>query len=92
VSEEAGLKEEDYIPKLTRGMSPVVNDSDNDYIKHVADENTALVRRLNMNENDFLRYQENQVCSNCHLKGHTVDQCQDARKGIRYEHCKRRSP
>jgi hypothetical protein len=48
-----------------------------------------MIRNLKMNENDFLVFQQSQICTNCHIKGHTIDRCPDAQKGIWYEHCMR---
>lgn len=81
--------DDDQPVELTRGLPREMTDSDYEYVGTVENENNALARRLNMDESDYLRYQENQTCSNCHLKGHTIDRCHHIRKGVWFEHCKK---
>jgi len=79
---------DEYPPELTRGFPREMNDSDSEYLAFKTEENNLLAQKLEMSESDFLRYQEFQTCSNCHIKGHTIDKCDDVKKGIWYEHCK----
>lgn len=86
--EESDSDSDEYPAELTRGTPREINDSDNEYLAYKAVQNKSFAQNLDMNESDFLRYQESQTCSNCHIKGHTITGCEDIKKGIWYEHCK----
>jgi hypothetical protein len=85
VSEEEEYEEP---PELTRGDSRAVQADDEEYISMREMELREYAQRMNMSQRDFGNYQRNQTCSNCHYRGHTVDQCHDAKRGIWYEHCR----
>jgi hypothetical protein len=81
--------DDDNPPELTRGIPRPIDDADKEYLNEKAVDTSTMIRNLKMNENEFLAFQQAQICTNCHVKGHTIDRCPDAQKGVWYEHCKR---
>jgi hypothetical protein len=81
--------EESERPELTRGNPRDIEESDVEFLEMRETEILDLMQSMNMNAVEYKKYQERQKCQNCHEKGHTIDQCPIARRGIWFEHCKK---
>ena len=81
--------EEVEIPELTRGNPRELDDSDREYLEIREMEIVDYAQKMKMNPSDYKNYQERQKCQNCHVIGHTIDQCPLARRGVWFEHCKK---
>lgn len=84
-----GENECTYEPELTRGQARELNSSDEEFLEMKEMHIINQIEKYNMSNEDFACFQTTQICSNCHIKGHSVDQCDHAKKGIWFEHCKK---
>ncbi|KAG5678811.1 hypothetical protein PVAND_008445 [Polypedilum vanderplanki] len=88
INESSG-EEEEEIPELSRGDVRAMHESDEEFVNLRGVEVRDYAQKLNMTKRDFEKYQANQRCSNCRYRGHTIDQCPDAKRGLWYEHCRK---
>ncbi|KAL7044835.1 hypothetical protein ACKWTF_002076 [Chironomus riparius] len=78
----------DYEAELTRGRPRAINDDDIEYIQKRSIELTEFTQMLDLNEYQINMLAENSRCENCHENGHFINDCEDALRGIWFEHCK----
>ncbi|KAG5670721.1 hypothetical protein PVAND_000965 [Polypedilum vanderplanki] len=82
MTDSSGDDEEEETPELSRGHVRALHESDEEYINMREIEMKDYTQKLNMSKRDVERYQSYQRCTNCRYRGHTVDQCPDAKRGI----------
>lgn len=88
MAEESTDSESDD-PENTRGNPRELTDEDRQYLEIAETETLNLIQHTNMSANEFRQQQSKQKCQNCHLRGHTIDQCQLAKHNVWFEHCKK---